>query len=143
MLRPVKTCLLFFQLYGAFYAAECVRPDRLIVFMAKVYNAKYIVLGKKRDRFGNGVSRRVSKNKPAGCEVCRFKIPKGWKAGEPTISARDPVDSPEPELKSPRRHLMLSATLQSKSPLGPQSPLGPPEAAASTQLVPSPETLPA
>src|SRR6218665_193400 len=133
-LRPVKTCLLFFQLHGAFYAAECDRPETLIVLGAMRFKASYIVLGRRRTQnpFAHSLSKRVLKDKPAGCELFRFKILEGWKAGEPTIS----------EMKSPRGQLKPSATSQSKSPLGPQSPLGPPESAASMQLVLSPETLP-
>ena len=133
-LRPVKTCLLFFQLHGAFYAAECDRPETLIVLGAMRFEASYIVLGRRRTRnpFAHSLSKRVLRDKPAGCEVLRFKILEGWKAGEPTIS----------EKKSKRGQLMLPATSQSKSPLGPHSPLGPSEAAASMQLVLSPEALP-
>ena len=103
-LRPVKTCLLFFQLHGAFYAAECDWPEELILSRAERFNASYIVLGKRRkllrNRLAHSVSRCVSMYKPAGCEVFRFKILKGWIAGEPTIS----------EKKSKRGQLKLWAT---------------------------------
>ena len=100
-LRPVKTCLLFFQLRGAFYAAERVRPEDLIVSRAKLFNASLIVLGRstrEKMSYARSVIEGVVKNKPAGCNVSIFPIPEGWKAGEPTISASDP--EPEPVMKS-------------------------------------------
>src|SRR6218665_2846437 len=154
------TCLLFFQLVGAFIADWCNKPGKLICAEAKHFKAECIVTGMsngKEPRTARSVCSYVGHYKPKTCSK-HYVILEGCKSGEPTKPESGHSDSPEPKPtpQSPRRQMLTESPrghMLSESPRGQmlsetsqynrkQLPLAPSEAVASARLLKSPRTQP-